>query len=99
MQQLLQVTAESGSMPRVRQSEIDERLEVRIEVADVVAAFKVVQTHAVCAASAADDGTDGVGELDFAPLARRGVLQRLEDGWRQDIASRNGQRARRLGRP
>ena len=65
------MTAQFRAVPRVGQRELDERLEVRIEVADVVPAFVVAERHAVHASAAADDGADRVGELDLAALAGR----------------------------
>src|ERR1051326_5603927 len=81
---------------RIGERELDERAEVRIEVADVEAAFVGPQAHAVDAAAGADHLANRVGQLDLAGLARPRALEDVEDRRRQHVPRGDGEAARRL---
>src|SRR6185295_16040330 len=98
MQQVLEIAAELGAELGIRERELDERLEVRLEVADVVAALAGPQPDAVGLAAAADDGANGVGQLNLSALAPPGLGQRVEDRRRQHVAGGNREIARRFAR-
>src|SRR5512137_609746 len=89
MEQLLQVTTQGLAVLRVGQRELDERLEVGVEVADVVAPLSARQPDAVGLAPLADEGADRVGELNLSALAGRRLLERVEDRRREDVPGRD----------
>src|SRR6516162_11467292 len=98
IQDFQQAALQSGSELRIRESKRDERLEVRVEVSDVISTFAWAQPYPVCGASAANDGANGIGQLDLASLAAPGHAQRVEDGRRQHVARGDRQVARRVAR-
>src|SRR5262245_27892283 len=60
--------AQRGPVLRVGQRELDERAEVRVDVADVETALRAPQTDPVDHTATLDEQPDGVGELDLAAL-------------------------------
>ena len=70
---------------------------IALEVADVEAAFLVRQADADPLATLTQHATNGVGQLDLAPLARLGLGQSVEDRGREDIPRGHGEIAGRLG--
>src|ERR1051326_3196075 len=80
----------------VGESELDERLEIRLEIADVEPPLLAAHFHPEHLAAALDFEPDRVGELDLAALAGLGFLDGLEDRRREHVTRGDGEVAGRF---
>jgi len=69
------VAAQLRPEARVGKRKLDEGAEVRLEVADVVAALGATQPHAVGPPTRPHQRADRVGELDLVALAGLGAAR------------------------
>jgi hypothetical protein len=77
--------AEVGSAVLVGKSELAESLEITLEIANVEKRFVGSQAHANHLPSLRDQGSYGIGQLDFPILGPWGFPQQSEDARAEDI--------------
>ena len=71
--------------------EVDERLEVRLEVADVVPLLLPREAHRVDGLALVEEYLDGIGYLELAALLRDGAVDGLEYLGAKDVARGDGE--------
>src|SRR5207237_3924595 len=80
-----QVLAEMGSIFLVGKSELAESLKVTLEIANVEKRLVGSQAHANDLPSLRDQGSYGIGQLDFAVVVSWCFLEQSEDARAEDI--------------
>ena len=87
----MEILANQVAVTLVGEGKIDERLEIGLDITDVVAGFFPLESDAAHVPAHFDEGLNGAGEFQLALVAGWGVAQCGKNIGIEDIARSDGQ--------